>query len=171
MAIPTLAGFSTGEKVLATKLTEHTKGAVEASVYFKPVCRICAAATQNIASGTTPVQATLATIVENADTMADTANNRIVIKTAGLFRVSVFAGFASNATGHRHVEARKGATAVVGNSVQAANGVPTRVTATDFVRFAVNDLLTLWVSQSSGIALNTDTSVAGVSVSAEWIRL
>lgn len=176
MIIPSLAGWIAGEKVTAAKLTTHTKTAIEAAVYSKPFCHLYNSAVQNIASQATPfIRATFNTVVDDSDGMADLPNNRMVVATAGRYRINAQVTFAANTTGFRLGVITAG---TGGTPPQRASevGPPVAVTPTRFQiawtgRLAVGDIIYLEVAQTSGGLLATDTTLGGVFLQAEWISL
>ncbi|WP_144121122.1 hypothetical protein [Catellatospora sichuanensis] len=169
MAIPDLAGFSAGEIVTGAKLTEHTKTAFEESVFYKPICRIKQSSNQTLGTSGQTFTAVLNVVMEDTDGMADTANNRIVIKTDGVYRITQNAAWAQHATGYRHAETRKNGTAILATTLPSAGAVSTRASASEFVRLAAGDLLTLIIQHTAGVSITTDVAASGVALSAEWI--
>lgn len=172
MTIQTLSGFAAGEKVTAVKLTQHTKTAMEEAVYYKPFCHLYSSAPQSFGSGA-EVTATLNTIVEDTDTMADTAGNRIAIKSAGLYRLNAQLSFANLAGGTY----RYGAIMVNASTPKAAAtnpagmGTVVRIHLTVVTRLTVGDTVILRGAHNVGATLNTDTAYGGVYLQAEWISL
>lgn len=106
-------------------------------------------------------------VVYDTNAMADAANNRILIKTAGWYVVTFWFMWASNATSYRNALLLKtppGApTGYVGQVYAAANSGSntSQQLTTDPIQCAVNDAFTLSAYQGSGAALSI---VAGNSV-------
>lgn len=173
MAIPSLSTFVTGELVTAAKLTTQTKTAIEKSVYFKPFCHMAANVNQSVSHNAAALQAGLATVVEDTDGMADTANNRMVVQTAGLYRITAQAVYAANATGGRSVRIY-----VTGGTSKAESSVgtygtlgATYVVAHATLRCTAGSTIYMGLTQTSGAALSTDIAASGMFLQAEWISL
>ena len=171
--IPTLAGFIAGERPTATKLTLHTKTAFEASVYYKPFCRITNTSTQSFSS-TSSQSSTLCvmnSILQDNDSMADLVNGRIVIQTAGFYQLSAQAAWASNATGYRMAQIQVNGGIVAAVNVQAANGISTRLHPLGYERLNAGDAVTLAMAQNSGAVIISDGGYRGCWLAAEWTGL
>lgn len=103
-------------------------------------------------------------VIFDTDSLFDDTNDRLIIPQTGLWTVGAGVGWAANATGYR------GFSIKVNNSfVKGLNpAVPTtptdfpRVTFSSQVTLTVNDILELWVFQTSGG--NLDTRAAGGDV-------
>jgi hypothetical protein len=97
--------------------------------------------------------------------MHDTSSNnsRITIRTAGVYHVSPYVEFATNATGFRQVAIRlNGATFLFGDHRAAVNGEATHVCYSHPYLFAANDYVEVLVAQNSGGALNVAAQVLSV---------
>lgn len=169
--IPSLAGFVAGEAVTAAKLTQHTKTAIEAAVYYRPFCHIYNSAAQSLPNGGAGASSVFSSVAEDTDSMADIANNRIKIVTPGLYRLTANANFASNATGFRASSIHINGTIRISSIHAAASGAVTRILTAGTIRLAANDLVTLVLIQTSGAALNTDNTAGGCLLQAEWVSL
>lgn len=92
-----------------------------------------------------------ATISYDTDTMADAANDRLIIRTAGLYRLTAFVPFTNNATGYRTVLIQKNGVEYLGNDYRmAVNGSSTLVSVTtEPFLLAANDYLQLRAIQTS----------------------
>lgn len=172
--VPSLVGFTVGERVTAAKLTGHTKTAVDFLI-APPACRLAATAVQSFGNFVgTYTTVNLPSSVFDTDTMADTANNQIVIKTAGKYRINGAVSYATNGTGGR----------IAGISVNAASppslvsisSAPSGISAVAQVdgvlQLAVNDTLRLFGGQTSGGSLNSSYAGGGgfvPTLSAVWI--
>lgn len=170
--IPSLAGWTAGERPTAAKLTEHTKTSIDFLVNV-PLCQLRHSTVQSIPNGAVYTTLTLGSIDFDNDSMADTANNRIVIQTAGKYLVTASVSYTSNATGVRgaFVAVNGSGTPDLGQSVQAANGFATIVQTFGFINLAVNDNLIARAMQTSGAALNTaaaSTKAFSIMLSARW---
>lgn len=167
MIIPVLAGWAAGERIRGLKLTQHTKTAIENSVYYKPYCELQNTASQSIA--TSFVTLALPTVVEDTDAMANTANNRIVIKTAGRYRISGQCTWFAAVAGRGMFILVNGAykASVTNPNTNGSDVLRLQVTRT--VRLAVNDVITM--QSYSTAATNTDVNYGGVWLSAEWVSL
>ena len=165
--VPTFDTFAADEVVTDVKLNKNIR---DAGNYFRspPVCVMTNTAVQSIPNNAATV-ATLSTVVENNDGMADLANNRIVIKTAGLYVLSGVAGFATNATGFRTASLLVGTTTVATDYRGANAWYSYASPSSSPVRLAVNDVVTLQVSQNSGAALNTNVTIALTRLGAIWV--
>ncbi|MER7445044.1 hypothetical protein [Micromonospora avicenniae] len=175
MIIPTLDGFVAGEKVAAAKLTSHTKGAIEAAVYFKPFCHLTNNAAQGFASGAT-VKHTLNQVVSDNDGMADTANSQVVIRTAGRYRVTFGNAWEASTTATPGVRAVFLHTSDTGNPVAAqafgaVANAQTRCNASFTLYCDAGDRLEIRGSQTAGALLNTRTDYGGCFLMVEWVSL
>lgn len=115
---------------------------------------------QSIPNGTVT---TLAFNTESFDTDAihDTVtnNSRLTCKTAGVYAIFGGLRFASNATGRRFaLILLNGITNIAVYSSNADAGGQHQMTISHMYKLAVNDYLELQVLQTSGGALNVDTS-------------
>ncbi|GAB3847292.1 hypothetical protein GCM10029963_28490 [Micromonospora andamanensis] len=172
MPIPSLPGFTAGEKVTAAKLNEHTKGAFESAVYFKPFCLLHQTAGQSVPTGTTAATMSLNAIVEDSDNMADLANNRIVIRTAGLYRFTGQVPFVTNGTGHRALRLYiGGGTSKAEVTMNAVTAAESRLNASFYWRCSVGLSFTAGIVQTSGSALSTSTSGSPGFICAEWVSM
>lgn len=156
-----------GERVTAAKLNRHTKTAIENSVYNKPFCHITNTMSQSIPHATT-TKALMNLVVEDNDQMADVGNAQIIIKTAGVYRVTYFAAFDNNSTGSRAMYLYRNATTILSGFATAAGTGFWRGNATWVVRLSVGDTLELRLNQQSGGALGTDTQYGGCGLMAQW---
>lgn len=172
--VPTQDTYTVGEVVTAAKLNKNVRdmGAFHTA---RPMCQISATAATTAATSGTAVIAVMATTDYDTDSMADLANNRIVIKTAGLYRITGNALWAVNATGTRYTGIRDAAGAVGTGTLHAmasAGGGATGVTGASvsrLQRFAVNDTIRLELTQHSGASLATASPFNQTFVSAEWV--
>lgn len=170
MLIPPLPGWAAGERVTAAKLTQHTKTAIEAGVYYKPFCEIQANAAQSL-SGTFN-KLVMPTIVEDNDTMSDPANSRIVIKTPGRYRIlgqcalgvglcDVALLISINESGYKAANA---------GSTPTASDI-LRLQVSRSVRLNTNDTVTLWLWSNVAISTENPATYGGSWLSAEWAGL
>ncbi|MCG5459619.1 hypothetical protein PSH03_005403 [Micromonospora sp. PSH03] len=172
MAIPSLEGFAAGEKVAASKITKHTKTAIEESVYYKPFCQLNQTTPQSVTTGTTVVRVTFQAVVDDTDSMADLANNRIVVKTAGLYRVTAQMNWPVNATGHRVIRLYvNGGTSRAEYATSGTLSFETRGQVTAYARASVGHEITCSIAQTSGGSLSTATTGSPCWLAAEWISL
>lgn len=170
MAIPTLAGFTAGEKVTAAKLNLHTKTAIEESVYYKPYCHLTHATTQSFTSSAS-TKVNLTSIIDDTGSMADTANNQIKIVTAGVYRLTAQVRIAANGTGNRYGEIQVNGTPVVATSGPSQATWPASFQISKTVRLAALATVSLFAIQTSGVSLNSDITFGGMFLQAEFIRL
>lgn len=173
MSIPSLLGWLAGERVSAAKLTLHTKTAIEASVYYKPYCKITNTATQLFANNTTQTgnDCTMNSVLDDTDGIADLANNRLLIVTPGLYRLHAQVAWAANATGVRYGQILVNGAIRSGGNVPGVTGSPIRFHMTGEERLNAGDLVTLRMGQNSGASLNSDTGYRGCFLVAEWMSL
>jgi hypothetical protein len=106
---------------------------------------------------------TLAFNTESFDTDAihDTVtnNSRLTCKTAGVYAIFGGLRFASNATGRRFVLILlNGVTNIAIYSANADTGAQHQITISHMYKLAVNDYIEMQVLQTSGAALNAETS-------------
>ena len=97
-----------------------------------------------------------------ADTMHDTVtnNNRLTCRYAGIYQITGIAEFAANATGLRQLTIRhQGTTDLAANATLTLGaGIGTNVTVTTLCQLAVNEYVELGALQTSGGALNVNSS-------------
>lgn len=167
MIIPSLPGWTPGEKVTAAKLTTHTKTAIEKSVYYKPMCQITNNAQQSIPNTATTAIA-LPNIVFDTDGMADTTNSRVVIKTAGIYHVRIGGAYAFSPNGFRWVEASGGVVTL--SALTDANSITAgHVYAAKMYRLNIGDTIGLSSLQNSGGTLSTNARAMFIEV--EWVAM
>jgi hypothetical protein len=171
--IPTFATFGAGEVVTDAKLNTNIK---DAGNFFRvrPMCQLSATVTQSVAHNAYAI-GVVNTIDVDTDGMADLANNKIIIQTPGVYRVSCGTFYASNATGTRYATVRDGAGAAGTGLFYAFEAVPGASTggagpsATRLVRFTAGTSLRLELYQNSGAALSTATPFYLTHFAAEWV--
>lgn len=165
--IPTFATWTAGENPTATKLNTNIR---DAGNFFRslPGCRIRQTSAQTPATGT-EVTVTFDVTDEDNDTMADLANERIVIKTAGLYLVGGDCIWTANGTGYRRLLIVAGGVNVTGDSGMASGGIQHYSSACKRVRLAVNDVVQMSVQQNSGAGLALVLNAEGPSLWAQWV--
>jgi len=131
--------------------------AVEGAIYQKPRAKIVTGADQSIPnSALTTVDFAGGSVSYDTNAMADIANDRIVIKTAGLYRFSARIAWGVNATGYRAlIVTRNGAEFIV-DDYSAATPSQSKITTvtSEPIACAVNDAITLQTVHTAGAALN-----------------
>lgn len=131
---------------------------IEAKLTNLPRCKLLAAAAQSIPNNiTTTVDFAGGTVVYDTAAMADIANDQIVIKRAGYYRLSARIVYNTSATGYRTVVVQKNGADFVFDDYRTApaSPAPAILTATsEPILFALNDTLRLMTAQTSGGALN-----------------
>lgn len=149
--------------------------AMDTRTVGKPRCKLVAAANQSVNSGSsTTVDFAGSTPVYDTNAMADIANDQIVVRTAGWYRISARTVWASNSSGYRSlVVQRNAAEFVVDDYRAAAPGQVTIATVTsEPILLAVNDTIRLLGVQTSGAALNL-TSANGAArysnLAVDWV--
>lgn len=160
------ASYTDGEIPPATKLNQPVTAA--GFLLAPPTCVLTTTTTINPASGAATVQ-TFNTTTEDTDGMADLANNQIVCKTAGLYVLTGYLAFASNATGYRGALIYVNGAIVVSDYRPAVSGqaTPIPVESRPF-RLAVNDTVQLRGIQTSGGPLLTQITNGTAYLSARW---
>jgi hypothetical protein len=133
--------------------------------HYKAAVRVTHNAAQ---SATTAVDLVLAFNTEIVDTESNAAstihdtvtnNSRLTCRTAGVYQISGNVEFASNATGLRHLKIRlNGTTLIAFDLIGAVNGAVTIMTTTALYSLAVNDYVELLATQTSGGALNVNST-------------
>lgn len=138
----------------------------------RPRCRIRAASAQ---AYTTNVPAVVdmagGTVDYDTDTMADLANDRITIKTAGWYMFTGKGIFAYNATGNRFTIIEKNGNGIAEHrhaSTRDSNTVYKTLVTTEPILCAINDHITLKLSQTSGGSLSTAESDGYPYLAAFW---
>jgi hypothetical protein len=136
-----------------------------------PRCKIIANATQAFANNTPGILDLAAGNIDyDTNAMADIANDKIIIKTAGLYIITAKAVWAANATGTRfNIIYKNGTTAIAEHRHAATPGSNYKtVLSTEPMPFAVNDYVQLQLSQSSGGSLSTADSDGLPYIAAVW---
>ena len=168
--VPTLDSFTAGELVTAAKLNKNVR---DAGNFFRaqPACGLRASSAQAYASGTSAITTVMDAIDFDNDSMADLANNRIVIKTAGLYSISGVLRFASGAANtYRGVRIYKNGVYVSGSEGIVGGAVGVWAANVNVVLpMAVNDNIILSAFQSSGASLSTDAAFMAPRLSARWV--
>jgi hypothetical protein len=138
----------------------------------RPYAHMNNSAVQSVANGTTRAQATFDTTLLDSlapgVTQCDLAGDRLVIGEDGVYVVVAQGTFALNTTGQRTVALFSGAAGAnfAASTVQAAPTFPTRVqVVSPPTRLVAGDDVRLGLYQTSGGALNTDTTQGGVFLS------
>lgn len=107
-------------------------------------------------------------VEDTLGTMADLPNSAIIIKRAGLYRVSGQLTYPFNATGTRGLFISKNGTYLASSTVKAGDADATRLQVNRTFRCALNDTLKIYTYVST--ALNTDgTPYGGTWFSAEYV--
>lgn len=170
--IPTMDTWTASEVVTAAKMNANIR---DAGNFFRnrPTCQLSATATTSATTSTYAI-AVMATADVDTDAMADLANNRIVIKTAGVYRVTGCAYWAANATGVRYTALRDGSGAAGAGTLYGLASVPGGTAGTagcisKLIRFAVNDTVRLEIWQNSGATLGLGTPANLNFIAAEWV--
>jgi hypothetical protein len=139
-----------------------------------PRCRIHTAASVSIPNNvTTQVSFAGGTVAYDTDTMADIANSRITIKTAGWYVLKAFVPWLSAGTGFRValLQSSGGVGQYAGQDYRMAvtGAITTHMIASDPLQLAVNDAVILRALHTQGTALNLGAA-NGVNpwISAEW---
>ena len=155
---------SDGQSWTAAKANQLENGINDVS--YAPAVRVYHNAAQSITTSGTP-QA-LAFNSERydqagnaADTQHDTStnNSRLTCRYAGVYSISGTAEFASNSTGFRSLLIRvNGTTFIANQSTAALSGVATPLAVETKYSLAVNDYVELVANQTSGGALNVNSS-------------
>lgn len=133
-------------------------------------CKITATADQACANLGVPVVAFGSTVYDTSG-MADLANNRIVIKKAGYYRINSHIVWASNATGYRATVVRVNGLSIADNYYAAANGnVTVSGWTTEPILLAIGDLVNVFVVQSSGATVNLTIANSRYShLEVDWV--
>lgn len=161
---PTWAdGSGGGTSIDAADLNKVEAGIFEIS--YAPCVRVTHNAAQSITSG---VGTALAFNSERfdqagnaADTMHDTVtnNSRLTCRYAGVYQITGNIIWAANNTGQRGCAIRLNGTTFLADSTNDTAGTgTTNINVTTLYALAVNDFVELVVTQSSGGALNVNTS-------------
>lgn len=181
-AFPTVPAPADGDMIVHTAqsgdpLYKFTDGAWELQprmgALTVPSTRLSNTASQSIPNG---AQTTLSFDIEDrdTDTLHDTVTNtsRITIKTPGVYLIAASARFAANATGTRVLGAwLNGSTRIKETEALAdsVSGEPTILPLITTVRLSAGDYIEARVYQSSGGALNVDSTNGGTTFEAVWL--
>lgn len=93
------------------------------------------------------------------DAMFAPTSTQITVVEDGLYDLSGFVSWASNATGYRSVQLALNGTRIVGNLQSTHTGVAVGVSVACTRNLTAGDNITLVVDQNSGSALNVDTTL------------
>lgn len=112
------------------------------------------------------------TVLEDTDSMADVTNNKIVIKTPGLYRVSALGNFASVALGpfDIYVSIYKGGVGCVYSSGRTSTTNAMWLISTRLIRLAVNEYLELYAYQNTGGNSNMAAAVDALQLAVELVK-
>jgi hypothetical protein len=134
----------------------------------KPFCELQTAAVQAL-TGSAFTNLNLTTVIEDTNGMADVANNRIIIKTDGFYRIL---GQCTYATGvaHRGVFLVKNGLYIASTTVPSSAADNNRQQASRVIRCVVGDLLSMQAFTTVAVNTEGNTTYGGVFLSAEWIR-
>jgi hypothetical protein len=91
-----------------------------------------------------------------------TLNNRITIRTTGIYHIGAQAIFASNATGYRTVSIRKNGVIQVQHQVAPISGISHYITTFASLSLAANDYVEMSAYQTSGGALDVSGNLSVV---------
>ena len=157
-------GSGGGTPISAARLGVLEEGILDVSQ--SPTVRVFHNAAQSVTSGTPLALAFNSERWDQAggasSTMHDTVtnNSRLTAVYAGIYHVIGNVEWASNATGYRglYIRYSNGATLVGANLVVPMTGVVTRQQVTALVALAVNEYVELLADQTSGGALNINSS-------------
>jgi hypothetical protein len=143
------------ETITTVMLNTHVRDNLLA-LLTQPYCKMTKAATQSIPNTSVDTLILHDTIVYNSDGMADTANNRMNINTAGKYLIGTAGVWATDATGFRmsrikHV--RGGTTTIIGEVRGAASSSNVSRISTAMYDCQVGDILQMYMAQSGGSAL------------------
>lgn len=167
--VPTFDTFAAGEVVTAAKLNKNIKDA-GAFLTTPPHCVMKATADAAIPNNAVTTVSSMTSVLLDTDTMADTVNGRIYIRTPGVYVVTLYGAFASNTTGYRGFLMYKNNTEILCSDYRSpVNGTATIVTlSSQPVRFAEGDFINPRVIQNSGVALNFAVSNSAGVMSVRW---
>lgn len=85
-------------------------------------------------------------------------NGEIAVAKAGLYHIAGSATFVANATGVRNVYIQMNSSVTVHRTSVPGNAVQASATVGRTLRLAAGTVIGLWVYQTSGVALNLDSS-------------
>lgn len=127
-------------------------------------------ATPQAITNNTTTQVTLDTVSYDGRAMKSGSTLVIPVGAGGIYVVTGAVSYASNSTGPRYAGVSKNGSSLTLAEVmvQAANGQPTQVTATNTVTLADLDAIRLLAFQGSGGSLNTGP---GVLISSTFLSL
>ena len=103
--------------------------------------------------------------------IVDLTNNRLIIRHAGIYTVTMTVIWPSNATGHRILRLYKNGSQIdldTRNAVSGTNSVGRLVTMQSFV---VDDYLEAFVTQTSGDDLDSLAAASAPSLTCVWVGL
>lgn len=131
--------------------------AVEGAIYQRPRVKIITGADQALTSGSlTTVDFNGGSVAYDTNAMADIANDRIVIKTAGLYRFSARLAWGISSAGYRALIITRGVSEFLVDNYDAATPSQSKITTvtSEPILCAVNDAISLQTVQTSGGSLN-----------------
>lgn len=134
--------------------------------HLMPAVRVFHNAAQSITTGTVTALAfnseRFDTVGGVASNMHDTVtnNSRLTCRYAGVYQITGMVAWAVNATGFRQAQIRLNGTTIIGSrdEIAASASFGTEMQVTSLYQLAVNDFVELVVQQTSGGALNVNSS-------------
>lgn len=140
-----------GTDLMVTKLPSRS---LNVQPVVKPACSIYKTLAQSAPADGSMVTVSMQSIRYDTDGMADLAGNRLVIQTAGTYRISGILAYIGNATGVRTAAVYLNNTEVaVGRYPAMSTGGVYGIAGEITLPLNVGDVITLRASQSSTVAL------------------
>jgi hypothetical protein len=155
--------WTDGETITTVIMNQHIRDQLNA-LLSPPTCRLHNSVALSCPNTGNDTVVPMDTTDLDTDTMADLANNRIVIKTAGKYSITGGAAFAgSGTTGFRRFRlqlTRGGVTRLLGETTGPPNEAGTRHANSVATGFdcQVNDQIQLTVAQNDTAAVSVSTS-------------
>lgn len=137
-------------------------------LHSPPYARLSNTSTQNLSAATTEI-AEFNTADDDNDGMADLANNRLVIQTAGMYVVTARVYLAdSTGSGEKYLQLVSSSGVIIASRSVDHDATITRHTVTGQNLFAVGESVTLqvYLSAGTGIQLTSNQSY----LAAHWLR-
>jgi hypothetical protein len=127
------------------------------SLLTVPLVKMTKVAAQSIPNTAADTLVTIDTTTYDTDSMADTANNRLNINTAGKYLIGTHAQWATDATGWRLSRVkivRSAVTSIIAEVRGVASGNQVSRVATTLYDCQVGDRLQLYVANNASAAIN-----------------
>lgn len=160
--VPTAYTWTVGELVTAAKLNAYMRDAL-AFLLARPAATLTNTAPQSIPTSTGTALTWNLEILDSDEGHSTSANtSRYTVQTAGLWTFTANVPFGANSTGVREVYFRtNGGFDFSANLMGTGQVINHSLSITDKIAMNVGDYVEVLVRQTSGVALNVDSTLRG----------